>query len=110
MADKFVATNELGSWLAALSDQYRTLVPRREGDAVVFQPFEESRPVELDARPTKSPKEAVFPQCEALLTFAYNKNPETPGRVEVAVTEKMGGRTHGRGWRTSLRRLRLFHL
>lgn len=91
MADKFVATNELGSWLAALSDQYRTLVPRREGDAVVFQPFEESRPVELDARPTKSPKEAVFPQCEALLTFAYNKNPETPGRVEVAVTEKMGG-------------------
>lgn len=91
MAAKFLAHNELESWLGKIAEQRRTLVPQRDGDAVVFRPFDRSRPVELKVRPTESPKGAVFPQCEALLTFAYKKDAEDPGRVEVDVTERRGG-------------------
>jgi ferredoxin len=91
MAAKFLAHNELDSWLRKIADQHRTLVPRRDGDAVVFRPFDEAKPVELKVRPTEPPKSAVFPQCEALLTFAYKKNPDDLGRVEVDVTERRGG-------------------
>lgn len=91
MAAKFLPTGELISWLARLSGQYRTLVPRREGDAVVFRPFDESAPVEFGERATMPPKSAVFPQCEALLTYAYDKDDENPGKVQVAVTERRDG-------------------
>lgn len=91
MAAKFLAQDELTSWLGKLSEQYRTLVPRREGDAVIFRPFEKSQPVELDVRATQPAKGAVFPRCEPLLTFEYDKNPEEPGRVAVKVTEQKGG-------------------
>lgn len=91
MVAKFLAYIELDAWLAKMAEQYRTLVPRREGDAVLFGPFDESVPVELRVRPTQPPKSAVFPQCESLLSYKYNKDPEEPGRVEVEVKEHLEG-------------------
>ncbi|QGY40382.1 hydrogenase [Pseudodesulfovibrio cashew] len=88
MAAKFLPTNQLASWLAELSGQYRTLVPRREGDAVVFRPFEEAFAPELGVRPTMSTKASVFPKCEPLMTFKYEKDEEDPGKVMVDVTER----------------------
>ncbi|MUM77876.1 hydrogenase [Pseudodesulfovibrio sp. F-1] len=91
MAAKFIAHTELDAWLGRISERYRALVPRREGNAVVFRPFDPAMPVELKARPTESPKAAVFPRCEALLAYKYEKDPEEPGRVEVEVAERRDG-------------------
>ncbi|BCS89777.1 4Fe-4S dicluster domain-containing protein [Pseudodesulfovibrio sediminis] len=88
MAAKFLATDQLVPWLAELNGKYRTLVPMREGDAVVFSPFQESVAPVLEVRPTAAPRGSVFPQCDPLLTFEYKKDPEQPAKVMVEVTER----------------------
>jgi len=88
MAAKFLSKENLVSWLAELSDAYRTLVPYRESDAVVFREFDAAMVPELDVRATVPPKGAVFPQCEPLMTFKYSKDPEDPGKVNLKVNER----------------------
>ncbi|OIQ50507.1 Anaerobic sulfite reductase subunit A [Pseudodesulfovibrio hydrargyri] len=88
MAAKFLAKDKLISWLAELSESNRTLVPHREGQAVVFREFDGDTVPELERRPTVPPKGAVFPQCEPLMTFKYEKNPEDPGKVSLNVKER----------------------
>lgn len=92
MTAKFLAYAELESWLASVAEEHDTLVPRREGEAVTFHPFDPAVPVELRVRPTQPPKHAVFPQCEPLMTFEYSKDAEDSGRVKVEVAERLGGR------------------
>jgi len=89
MAAKFLKQTDLVAWLSELAGDYRTLVPRREADSIVFRPFvAELEPV-LDRQATTPPKGAVFPQAEPLLTFKYLKDPESPGKVSLEVTERM---------------------
>ncbi|MGE4193643.1 MAG: 4Fe-4S dicluster domain-containing protein [Pseudodesulfovibrio sp.] len=88
MAAKFLAKDNLSPWLAELSAAYRTLVPHREGEAVVFRKFHSGMVPELGLRPTVSPKGAVFPQCEPLMTFRYDKDADDPGKVRVSVRER----------------------
>lgn len=88
MAAKFLATDKLVSWLAELAESHRTLVPQREGDAVVFRPFDAETKPELGVRATTSPKGAVFPQCEPLMVYGQTKDEENLGKVKLEITEK----------------------
>ncbi|MGE4557824.1 MAG: 4Fe-4S dicluster domain-containing protein [Desulfovibrionaceae bacterium] len=90
MAAKYLKKENLVSWLQTLAKERLTLVPRREGDAVVFRPFAPGQDIPLDQQATTPPKAAVFPQCEPLLAFKYAKDPENPGKVGVQVKEKLG--------------------
>lgn len=85
MAAKFLAKDKLVSWLTELSESHRTLVPQREGKAVVFREFDGGTAPELDLRPTVPPKDAIFPQCEPLMTFKHDKDPEAPGKTSLNV-------------------------
>jgi len=87
MPVKFVSSEKLVPWLAELAKERQTYVPAREGDAVVFRPFEADRDIPLDRQPTAPPKEVVFPRSEPLLAFKYDKDPEEPGNVKVRVKE-----------------------
>lgn len=88
MAAKFLKQTDLVSWLEDLAKEYRTIVPRREADAVVFAPFESGKEPVLDRQATTPPKSVVFPQSDPLLTFNYAKDPEDPSKVSLDVTEK----------------------
>ncbi len=89
MAAKFLKQTDLVAWLDELAGAYRTLVPQREADAVVFRPFESGRVPVLDRQATMPPKASVFPQTEPLLTFKYLKDPENPGKVALEVDERI---------------------
>lgn len=88
MAAKFLATYKITDWLEEISGTYRTFVPVREGQAIVFKPFAPGTEPELSVRPTTSAKSAVFPQCEPLMLFKYTKDPENLGKVNLEITEK----------------------
>ncbi len=87
MAVKFLAKDNLVPWLAELAETHRTIVPKREGEAVVFRPFAKEEAPELSARPTESPKSAIFPQCDTLMSFRYTKDEEDPGKVLLDLRE-----------------------
>lgn len=88
MAAKFLAHDKLMPWLAELSETYRTLVPQRNGNAVVFLPFDPESAPELSVRPTAPPKGTIFPQCEPLLSFKYTKDEQNPGKVTLDIREQ----------------------
>ncbi len=86
---KFLPKDMLTSWLEELAKDRLVDVPRREGDAVVFRPFDASQEIPLDTQATTPPKGSVFPQAEPLLVFKYAKDPEQPGKVDVQVKETL---------------------
>lgn len=88
MAAKFLPETALVSWLAELAKTHRTLVPQREGQAVLFRPFHDGMTPELAVRATTPPKSAVFPRCEPLLTFNATKDEEDPGKVSLDIRER----------------------
>ena len=83
---KFLPAPNLQDWLAALSRDYKVLVPTAEGESVVFRPFEANNPPVLSVDTTTSPKSAVFPSCRELFRFEQAKDPESPERVSLALT------------------------
>lgn len=88
MAAKFLAHDQLAPWLTELSEAYRTVVPQREGDSIIFRPFSAGATPELGVRPTASPKGTVFPQCEPLMTYTYAKDEEDLGKVRLNIKER----------------------
>ncbi len=87
MEAKFIPGDKVPAWLAELAKERRTAVPRREGGAVVFRPFDPDQPVPLGRQATTPPKGSVFPQCEPLMVFRYEKDPASPDTSQVRVKE-----------------------
>lgn len=72
---KFIATENLASWLAELASSMRVVAPRIEGDAVVYRDYDVAKGIELSRKPTESAKHVLFPRSEELLSFAYKRPP-----------------------------------
>lgn len=86
----FATPKELTSWLAKLASDRRVLAPRQEGPSVVYRPrtAEELASADLDAllrRATASPKQAMLPQCETLVTFKSVKDAEDPSKLTTTL-------------------------
>lgn len=86
----FATPKELTGWLAKLASGHRVLAPRQEGPSVVYRPrtAEELASADIDAllrRATASPKQAMLPQCETLVTFKSVKNEEDPSKLTTSV-------------------------
>jgi ferredoxin len=68
---RYISKDGLAGLAAGLAARARLLVPVREGASVMFREYAGG---DLClARATVSPKAAVLPACETLLTFAYTK-------------------------------------
>lgn len=88
---KYIAYEDLPSWLAGLAREASVYAPRREGKTVTYRPLAEGEMPELRQRPTESAKHVIFPRSEALFTFIKGsgtpgvslQEPEEPGRVVV---------------------------
>ena len=86
----FATPKELTGWLTKLASGYRVLAPRQEGPSVVYRPqtAEQLASADIDAllrRATASPKQAMLPQCETLVTFTSVKNAEDPSKLTTTL-------------------------
>lgn len=86
----FATPKELTGWLAGLASGHRVLAPRQEGPSVVYRPqtAEELTSADIDAllrRATASPKQAMLPQCETLVTFKSVKDAEDPSKLTTTL-------------------------
>ncbi|WP_243360185.1 4Fe-4S dicluster domain-containing protein [Fundidesulfovibrio terrae] len=84
---KFLPESSLEAWLAELASSGELIVPRREGDAVVFGPYDPNVPLELSRDATAPPKSVVFPACEELLRYTYVKDAEDISKTGMSVEE-----------------------
>ena len=84
---KFLSDVALRPWLDQLAAKATLLAPRREGDAVVFRPYDPNIAPELSRDATLPPKEPVFPACETLMRYSYAKNPEDPAQAGLTLEE-----------------------
>ncbi|SIN70348.1 4Fe-4S dicluster domain-containing protein [Halodesulfovibrio marinisediminis] len=89
MACKFITHENINSWLEALAKDHVVFVPVDDNGTVTYRPYGEDRKPVLDRIPVRSPKEAVFPQNETLLTYKYDKNPEDLERTSVRIKETL---------------------
>lgn len=90
---RFLPTGEMSRFLqecaaAQAAQGGRVLVPVRQGRAVVFTPYADGVDVALE-RATSSPKQAVFPPCETLLSYKREKDPEQLDRVTLKLDDKL---------------------
>lgn len=74
----------LPGFVGQLAAKATVLVPTAQGKAVVFAPWTPDADLSFP-RATTTPKEAVLPQCETLLTYSRAKDPENPARVTLVV-------------------------
>lgn len=86
----FATPKELTGWLSALASGYRVLAPRQEGPSVVYRPWTAEELASADSaallrRATASPKQAMLPQCETLVTFKSVKDAEDPSKLTTTL-------------------------
>ena len=78
---RFVSADALPGFLKKLSETYTLLAPQKQGKAVVFAPYDGSA-VCMD-KGSVSPKSAVLPACESLLS--YQRQRQEDGSLKLVV-------------------------
>ena len=86
----FATPKELTGWLSKLASGKRVMAPRQEGPSVVFRAYtaEELADADVNAllkRSYSSPKHAILPQCETLVAFKSEKDPEDMSKLVTKV-------------------------
>ncbi len=82
---KAAAMAEFLSWLSQDSAG-QVLVPTREGKAIVFANYTDGMEVTLD-KSSISPKAAVLPSCEELVTYRKVKDSEDLGKLTLTLED-----------------------
>jgi len=70
---KFIAHTDLAAWLGELAARMRLVVPRAEGNAVVYRDYDPALPLETARKATESAKHVLFPRSEPLLAYEQGK-------------------------------------
>ncbi len=84
----FLPKEKIKDFLDALNKDAVAYVPVQEGDVVSFKPYTTGADICLTRPANTSPKAAIYPQCEKLLSFEYIKDPEDPKKMAVTVSDK----------------------
>ncbi|MBA4391850.1 MAG: hydrogenase, partial [Syntrophus sp. (in: bacteria)] len=74
----FLPKEKIKDFLDALNKDAVAYVPVQEGAVVSFKPYSAGADICLSRPANTSPKAAIYPQCEKLLSFEYIKDPEDP--------------------------------
>ncbi len=82
---KTAAMPEFLAWLGQ-DNTRQVLVPTVEGKAVVFANYTSGMQVTLD-KASVSPKQAVLPACEKLLTYTVKKDPEDLSKTTLTLDD-----------------------
>ncbi len=90
MADTgFIPKEKWGTVIEALSTKAQVYVPCLEGDTVIFRPFSKDRTLCFDRPANSPPKGVIFPQCDALFSFTFVKDPENPQKTAIELKENL---------------------
>ena len=86
----FATPKDVTGWLSKLASGKRVLAPRQEGPSVVFRAYtaKELAAADVNAllkRSYSSPKQAMLPQCETLVAFKSEKDPEDMSKLVTTV-------------------------
>ncbi len=87
LSQKFISFDDLPAWLAELGNGRTVYAPRRQGQAVVYLPYQTGEALEFAQRPTESAKHTVFPRSEGLFAFRKDGDPENPNNRKLTLTE-----------------------
>jgi sulfhydrogenase subunit beta (sulfur reductase) len=80
----FLPKDKLKNFVGSLAKDADVYVPVKNGDTVEFRKFDNSADIFLKRPANIGPKSVIFPQCETLLSFEYQKkNPEDPKKMDV---------------------------
>ncbi|KAB1442408.1 4Fe-4S dicluster domain-containing protein [Pseudodesulfovibrio senegalensis] len=82
---KYLKNDDLGQWLAELGTEYKIHAPVQEGRSIAFRPLTQDKILRIDRHATIGPKEILFPACEELMHFSYEKDTDNPGREKIRV-------------------------
>lgn len=88
-ASRYLPETSLDAWLAELASSHELIVPRREGDAIVFGPYDPAVSPDISRDATAPPKSTVFPACEELMRYSSVKDADDPSRTLVHMEEVM---------------------
>ena len=83
---RILPASALPGFVGQLAASARVLVPTAQGKAVVFAPYAAGADLSFP-RATTTPKEAVLPQTETLLTYHRAKDAEDATRVTLTVDD-----------------------
>lgn len=85
----FLPEENLDAWIKAMAAERRVMAPVRDHEAVIYAQVNDASAVELDAQATESPKKAIFPQTETLLSFKRMKSAESPDALDIDIRESI---------------------
>lgn len=83
---RIVSASALPSFVGQLAANATVLVPTSQGEAVVFAPYTGDADITFP-RASTTPKEAVLPQTETLLTYTRAKDADSPSRVTLTIDD-----------------------
>jgi sulfhydrogenase subunit beta (sulfur reductase) len=87
---RFLADEKIPSLLKRLKKTFRVLAPERVADTVVlFREFSDGARLALAGQASLPPKEALFPQTERLLSYAYAKDPENLTKSTIQLNQQV---------------------
>ncbi|TFG90074.1 MAG: hydrogenase [Syntrophobacterales bacterium] len=90
MADTgFIPKEKWGAFIEGLASKAQVWVPCLEGDIVIFRPLGKDQTLCFERPANSPPKEVIFPQCDKLFSFTFNKDAENPQKVLVELEEKI---------------------
>ena len=81
----YIPKDALRPFLESLAKRFALWAPCKDGETITFQPYRDGSDICLDRPANAAPKGVIFPQSEALFTFALRKSPEDPRKVDVAL-------------------------
>ncbi len=84
---KFLSPDRLQDWLHDIQQEAILFVPTEQDGAIRFEIFDPQKGCALERKPTAPPKRALFPQTETLLSYRYQKDPESPDRYRLELKE-----------------------
>jgi sulfhydrogenase subunit beta (sulfur reductase) len=74
-------------FLQALAERYRVYAPCSEDGNLLFRNFSPDCEISFDRPAVSPPKAVIYPQHETLFTFAFKKDPDNLGTVNVELKE-----------------------
>jgi len=79
----FIPRDAWKTYVESLTKRFALYAPCKDGETVVFRPFEPAGEVCLDRPANAAPKGVIFPQSETLFAFNLKKDADDPKKTDV---------------------------
>ncbi len=86
----FLSKDKLKEFLTSLMKDAVVYVPTAEGETIIFKEYISGMDINLTRPANLGPKSLIYPQCETLLSFEYQKNnPDDPKKMDIELKSEI---------------------